>query len=430
MNYYDEEITIGSGGDSKHLSSVQMEPRLGAAVAARRGASGAGAAAAAAAAAEGRGGQRAAAGRHRRMLQGNNSNDDDGLLQDIIDHDDEAEDSDEDDDDSEMQLPDGMGMGMGMAMGMTAPRPQTRPGSTRNAKPQPVQDDQMSSGSDEATLGGGAVGGGPGPGTKLPHHKLALPMQQRRSAGQGGSGSGAGQRQEPSFNLTPDKWEQLPLQQDLKDIFPYILKYTPQTIETPYHLQPFIPEFVPAVGDVDALLKVQAPPLLQPQRQRELDEHLERLGLWLLDEPSGTQSEPSLLNMKLRAVLSGSRGRNRRHAASAALVPVARSPKDIDKWIGEVEQVHMTQSMYDAQPRKDIDALLEDWPRTYADGETKAALDEAYRSCLQQHLPLADYVRVLCDRFGIEGPLDSQADYIHNVQTLFALYLAASQAWE
>ncbi|XP_033250105.1 intraflagellar transport protein 46 homolog [Drosophila miranda] len=412
MNYYDEEITIG-GGDSKHLSSVQMEPRLGAAVAARRGGSGPGAGAGE----EGRGGQRAAAGRHRRMLQGNNSTDDDGLLQDIIDHDDEAEDSDEDDD-SEMQLPDGMGMGM------TAPRPQTRPGSTRNAKPQAQdqdQDDQMSSGSDEATLGGGAV-------PKLPHHKLALPMQQRRSAGR--AGPSGGQRQEPSFNLTPDKWEQLPLQQDLKDIFPYILKYTPQTIDTPYHLQPFIPEFVPAVGDVDALLKVQAPPLLQPQRQRELDEHLERLGLWLLDEPSGTQSEPSLLNMKLRSVLSGSRGRNPRHASSAALVPTARSAKDIDKWIGEVEQVHMTQSLYDAQPRKDIDALLEDWPRSYADAETKDALDQAYRSCLQQHLPLADYVRVLCERFGIEGPLDSQADYIHNVQTLFALYLAASQAWE
>ncbi|XP_034666880.1 intraflagellar transport protein 46 [Drosophila subobscura] len=424
MNYYDEEITIGSGsggGDSKHLSSVQMEPRVGAAVGARRSGTGAGATAVGAgAAAEGRGGQRAAASRHRRMLLGNNSTDDDGLLQDIIDHDDEAEDSDEDDDDSEMQLPDGMNMGM--------TRPQTRPGSTRNAKPHQPQDDQMSSGSDEATLGGGAVGGAPGPGTKLPHHKLALPMQQRRSAGQGGSGSG--QRQEPSFNLTPDKWEQLPLQQDVKDIFPYILKYTPQTIDTPFHLQPFIPEFVPAVGDVDALLKVQAPPLLQPQRQRELDEHLERLGLWLLDEPSGTQSEPSLLNMKLRSVLSGSRGRNPRHASSAALVPTARSAKDIDKWIGEVEQVHMTQSMYDAQPRKDIDALLEDWPRSYADAETKDALDDAYRSCLQQHLPLADYVRVLCERFGIEGPLDSQADYIHNVQTLFALYLAASQAWE
>lgn len=238
----------------------------------------------------------------------------------------------------------------------------------------------------------------------------------------------------PSFNLTPEKWEQLPLQPELKELFPYILKYTPQSIDTPYHLQPFVPEFVPAVGDVDAMLKVHPPSLLQPQRQREVDEYLQRLGLQLLDEPSGNQSEPSLLNMKLRSVLSGSRGRHDRQAGSsrysASLVPTARSAKDIERWIGEVEQVHMTQSLHDAQPRKDIDALLEDWPRSYAAPATREALDTAYRACLQQQISLADYVRVLCEQFGVEGALDSQADYIHNVQTLFALYLAASQAWE
>ncbi|XP_020812586.1 intraflagellar transport protein 46 homolog [Drosophila serrata] len=415
MNFYDEEITI-NGPDSKHLSSVQMEPRNALPGGGRGGATGGVDGGGAAG-----GSQRAAAGRHRRMQFQNNSTDDDGLLQDIIDHDDEAEDSD-DDDDSEMQMPQGMSMGVGMTGLVPGPRTQKRPDSTRNSKQS--QDDPMSSGSDEATGGGigsGGARGGAG-GTRLPHQKLTLPMR---------SSAGRSERQEvQNFSISPDKWEDLPLPGELKDLFPYILKYTPQTIDTPFHLQPFIPEFVPAVGDVDALLKVQAPPLLQPQRQRELDEHLERLGLWLLDEPSGTQSEPSLLNMKLRSVLSGSMGRNPRHASSASLIPTARSAKDIDKWITEVEQVHMTQAMYDAQPRKDIDALLEDWPRSYGDEETKNALDQAYRSCLQQNISLVDYVRVLCERFGVEGPLESQADYIHNVQTLFALYLAASQAWE
>lgn len=309
----------------------------------------------------------------------------------------------------------------GVASGLV-PRPQTRPGSTRNAKPQtqPAEDLlSFGSGSDDATAAEQAAI------MKMTHQKLPQPPQ-RRSAGM------APQHEMPTFNLTPDKWEQLPLQSELKELFPYILKYTPQTIDTPYHLQPFIPEFVPAVGDVDAMLKVQAPNLLQPQRQREVDEFLQRLGLQLLDEPSGNQSEPSLLNMKLRSVLSGSRGRHSgKHATySASLVPTARSAKDIERWIGEVEQVHMTQSMHDSQPRKDIDALLEDWPRSYAAPATREALDTAYRACLQQQISLADYVRVLCEHFGVEGPLETQSDYIHNVQTLFALYLAASQAWE
>ncbi|XP_030383890.1 intraflagellar transport protein 46 homolog [Scaptodrosophila lebanonensis] len=388
MNYYDEEITI-TGPDSKHLSSVKVDQLSG-----QRG-------------------QRPA--RQRNMLQ-SQSTDDDGLLQDIIDHDDEAEDSEDDEeDDSELHL----------VMPMSqAPRPQTRPGSSRNAKPASgataatapnIDDDEegLNYSSDEAAAMGAAT-------ASLPHQKLPQPQQQKRNSA----------HRDVQLSLTPDKWEQLTLQPELKELFPYILKYTPQNIETPCHLQPFIPEFVPAVGDVDAFLKVVAPPLLQPQRQKELDEHLKRMGLCLLDEPSGAQSEPSLLNMKLRSVLSGSRGRNARHASSASLVPTARSPKDIDKWIGEVEQVHMTQSMFDAQPRKDIDPLLEDWPRAYGEPDTASAVEQAYRSCLQDQMSLAEYVRLLSERFNIEGTLDTQADYIHNVHTLFALYLAASQAWE
>jgi len=33
-------------------------------------------------------------------------------------------------------------------------------------------------------------------------------------------------------------------------------RYTPQTIELDHKLKPFIPDFIPAVGDIDAFLKV------------------------------------------------------------------------------------------------------------------------------------------------------------------------------
>lgn len=35
------------------------------------------------------------------------------------------------------------------------------------------------------------------------------------------------------------------------------LSYTPQSIELEHSLKPFIPDFIPAVGDIDAFLKVQ-----------------------------------------------------------------------------------------------------------------------------------------------------------------------------
>ena len=43
---------------------------------------------------------------------------------------------------------------------------------------------------------------------------------------------------------------------ELKELFQHITRYTPQTVELDTKLKPFIPEFIPAIGDIDAFLKV------------------------------------------------------------------------------------------------------------------------------------------------------------------------------
>ena len=35
-----------------------------------------------------------------------------------------------------------------------------------------------------------------------------------------------------------------------------LIRYTPQTIELEHKLKPFIPDYIPAVGDIDAFIKV------------------------------------------------------------------------------------------------------------------------------------------------------------------------------
>lgn len=66
-------------------------------------------------------------------------------------------------------------------------------------------------------------------------------------------------------------------------------RYTPKTIEIEHKLQPFIPDFIPAVGDIDAFLKVQflqAPlsVLLHEPKQNAGSEQVGsqavQLGLW------------------------------------------------------------------------------------------------------------------------------------------------------
>lgn len=36
----------------------------------------------------------------------------------------------------------------------------------------------------------------------------------------------------------------------------FLFRYTPQTVELDYKLKPFIPDYIPAVGDIDAFIKV------------------------------------------------------------------------------------------------------------------------------------------------------------------------------
>lgn len=72
--------------------------------------------------------------------------------------------------------------------------------------------------------------------------------------------------------------------------FGFSFSYTPQNIELEYKLRPFIPDFIPAVGDIDAFLKVGRP-----------DGATDGLGLHVLDEPCATQSEPAVLCLQLRA---------------------------------------------------------------------------------------------------------------------------------
>ncbi|KNC31259.1 hypothetical protein FF38_14367 [Lucilia cuprina] len=409
MNYYDEEITINGGDIKPPNSNIKVERISSRGSNSDKGnptASGRSLTQQSGISMVNRSRQRTVVSNKTTNnsfgIQGN-STDDDGLLQDIIDHDDE----DDEDEDSDLQI---------------ANAPAIQPLDKQQHKLTRHNDLPRSHGLPSTSRI-----------MNLPSAK-ALDMDTEPSETESEEGShrfkgaaiGHATASETQISITPDKWENLALDPEIKELFPYILKYTPQHIEIPYHLQPFIPEYVPAVGDVDAFLKVTEPPLLKPQRSKEMQEHLQKLGLYFLDEPSGTQSEPSLLNMKLRSALTGS-SKNAR-STSAQTVPFAKSTKDIDKWINEVEQVHMSQSVYDAQPRKDIENMIIDWPRSYADAT--GAVQEAYQQCLTEQHTLVDYVRILCQQFSIEGPLETQADYLLSIQTLFALYLAANQAWE
>jgi intraflagellar transport protein 46 len=67
-----------------------------------------------------------------------------------------------------------------------------------------------------------------------------------------------GERQEPGA-YDPAQFANLPVSAEIKEMFEYINRFKPQKIDLNTKIRPFIPEFIPAVGEVDAFLKMPKP---------------------------------------------------------------------------------------------------------------------------------------------------------------------------
>lgn len=201
-----------------------------------------------------------------------------------------------------------------------------------------------------------------------------------------------------------------------------------------YVLQPFIPEYIPAVGDIDAFLKVVTPKL--PFERKGVSDFIAKLGVDTVDEPSGQQSEPALLHMKLRSLSTtvrqgpdssgggGSRMGTGASRATMAMVSVAKSGKDVERWIAEIQNMHVNQPfpmiVHRRKPLQDIDALMNEWPPELERTLNTMGFPNAYLDC-----SLEFYIRLICSFLDIVIPsTNSQSDYILALYTLFNLFLA------
>ena len=57
----------------------------------------------------------------------------------------------------------------------------------------------------------------------------------------------------------PSDYDNLDVDNEVRDLFSYIMKYTPQTVELDHKFKPFIPDYIPAVGDIDAFIRCTRP---------------------------------------------------------------------------------------------------------------------------------------------------------------------------
>uniref|UniRef100_A0A182JV94 Intraflagellar transport protein 46 homolog n=1 Tax=Anopheles christyi TaxID=43041 RepID=A0A182JV94_9DIPT len=222
--------------------------------------------------------------------------------------------------------------------------------------------------------------------------------------------------EEKEFN--PKQYENIDAPSEVKDLFQYIPRYTPQRIAIDFKLKIFIPEFIPAVGDIDAFLKVCPPGPVSEKKTKKLSGHIQNLGLMILDEPCGDQSDSVLLQMKLRSIFT------KPIETPSAIV---RSARDIDRWITEIQSLRASQSVQSVHAQKqtivNIDSLMSEWPE-----EMERTLDALGFPPAKLDCSLTSYIKIICNIFDIPLPAgESQTDYIYALYNLFNLFLAIKQ---
>lgn len=201
----------------------------------------------------------------------------------------------------------------------------------------------------------------------------------------------------------PQDYEQLQVSQEVKELFQYITRYTPQTIELEHKLRPFIPDYIPAVGDIDAFIKVSRP-----------DNKDINLGLTVLDEPAAKQSDPTVLDLELRSIskMTGIKAMQVRSVENAH-----KNPKAIQKWIESMEELHRSkppQNVHYTKSMPDIEQLMQEWPPEFEAMLANTELASGDLDC-----DLQTYTDVICNILDI--PVHKSR--IESLHVLFSLFM-------
>lgn len=199
----------------------------------------------------------------------------------------------------------------------------------------------------------------------------------------------------------PNDYKSLDVDTEVRDLFQYIGRYKPHEVELDSTLKCFIPEYIPAVGEMDAFLKVPPP-----------DGARDELGLRVLDEPAASQSDSTVLELQLRAISKKQHG----DVAVRSIDNAAKNPQEIDRWIKSIEDLHRSKHAVEVQYKRnmpDIELLMQEWPP-----EFEEALKNTKLPGPEMQMSLEDYARVLCAIMDVPV-YDNLIESLHVVFSLF-----------
>lgn len=200
----------------------------------------------------------------------------------------------------------------------------------------------------------------------------------------------------------PKDFAHLNVTAEIRDLFQYIERYKAQPMELETTLKCFVPDYIPSIGEMDAFIKVPRP-----------DGKEDDLGLKRLDEPAAVQSDPTVLELQLRAM---TKKQQYGDVSVRSIENAEKSPLAIEKWINNIKELHRSKPPPQVHYHKnmpEIESLMEVWPDSF-----EAALSTIQLPPPDLDLTLPEYAKLLCSILDIpvyENPVES----LHLLFTLF-----------
>jgi len=208
----------------------------------------------------------------------------------------------------------------------------------------------------------------------------------------------------PANAYNPDDFKGMKVSAEVEELFQYITRYKPHTIELDTSLKPFIPELIPSIGEVDAFLKMPRP-----------DGKPSGLGTTQLDEPTLNPSDPAILDLQLRSL---SKNQDLQPMEVRSIENAEKCPKEIENWVKRIDDLNRSKPAPTVQYSRrmpDIEQLMQVWPAEFEEFLQTNPLPELS----ELELDLPEYIKLIASILDV--PVYSQiTETLHVIFTLYS----------
>ena len=230
-------------------------------------------------------------------------------------------------------------------------------------------------------------------------------LQQKTAAGQDDDDDDDDKEVPGTYN--PSDYANLQVANDVKELFEYIQRYKPQKIDLDTKLKPFIPDYVPAVGEVDAFLKMPKP-----------SGDKEDLGITPLDEPALNAEDKTVLELKYVQTKNVVRATPMN---VDSIEGADKKSKEITRWINNVQDLHKTRpppTVNYTKQMPDFDHLMSEFHP-----EMENAMRQLSFPGPEIDMHTADYARLVCAMLDIPvHKLANNKSIVESLHVLFTLF--------